>query len=55
MVRCCIYMLKEEEAKMKRYCETHFDHIWKEPESRSNVIRIALSEFYARHRFEENE
>lgn len=42
-------MLEEEVEKMKKYCETHFDHIWKEPESRSNVIRMALSEFYENH------
>ena len=52
MVRCCIYMLEEEEEKMKRYCETHQDPIWHDPESRSNVIRMALEEFYLNHGFE---
>ena len=55
MARCCIYMLKEEEEKMARYCKTHFDLIWKDPESRSNVIRMALEEFYVNHSFETQE
>ncbi|MCK4648148.1 hypothetical protein KAT51_01350 [bacterium] len=55
MVRCCIYMLEEEEAKMKRYCESHQDAIWHEDESRSNVIRMALDEFYENHNFETQE
>jgi len=45
-------MLEEEVEKIARYCKTHFDPIWHEPESRSNVIRQALEEFYENHGFE---